>query len=300
VKNFSVSEMLLVDFVGRAGIKLGAIMSLAILLISGMAGADASFGTLTVRGEAGPSQIFRQVKAARCSGIIRSCSNVEYFDLNTPKTLIPGQYILGFENSIYPGWVVIRAGENLSLDLIKIQAPANLTKEAKLRVFRDYDSEVERKKLFFVQFYMARPLFRLAQYDFGDLYLASPGMTDVTLRLNYDICNSFKNKNSENEEAVEICLAAAQAKGWRDMSVLYKFQGKDHMERELQKGHYLQNLVSEAGDRRQILMRRQLVSAPIRGTDFVSVFPGQYRFLSDTKSAVSQSVQAGPIFEKFD
>lgn len=264
------------------------------------AGAQASMGTLTVRGEAGPSQIFRQVKAARCNGVVRTCSSVEYFDLNQAKRLAAGQYILGFENSIYPGWVVVRAGQNVVLDLVKLQVPSSLSKESQVRVFRDFDSEIERNKLFFVQFNMARPLFRLSQYNFGDLYLASPGMTDVTFRLNYDICNSFKTKNSENEEAVEICLAAAQAKGWRDMSALFKFEGKDHMERNLPKGHYVQNLVSEAGDRRQILMRRQLVSAPIRGSDFVSVFPGEYRFLSDAKGSNSQSVIAGPLNEKFD
>lgn len=279
---------------------MNLISSLAILFVYFSAGAQASSGTLTVRGEAGPSQIFRQVKAAKCNGVVRSCDAVEYFDLNQPKRLAAGQYILGFENSIYPGWVVIRAGQNVVLDLVKLQVPANLSKEARVRVFRDFDADIEKNKLFFVQFYMSRPLFRLSQYNFGDLYLASPEMTDVTLRLNYDICNSFKMKNAENETAVEICLAAAQARGWRDMSALFLFQGRDHMERELLKGMYLQNLVSEAGDRRQILMRRQLVSAPIRGTDFVSVFPGQYRFLSDAKSASSQSVTAGPLFEKFD
>lgn len=271
-----------------------------VLFFSIAAGAQASIGTLTVRGEAGPSQIFRQVKAAKCNRSMRSCSYVEYFDLNQAKQLPAGEYILGFENSIYPGWVVIEAGQKIEIKLVKLQVPSNLNKETTVRAFRDFDAEIERKKLFFVQFYMARPLFRLSQYNFGDLYLASPGMTDVTFRLNYDICNTFKTKNSENEEAVEICLAAAQARGWRDMSALFKFQGKDPMERELLKGQYIQNLVSEAGDRRQILMRRQLVSAPLRGTDFVSVFPGQYRFLSDAKSAASQSVPAGPVSEKFD
>ncbi len=280
--------------------KVNALGALAIVFLTLSAGAQASMGTLTVRGEAGPSQIFRQVKAAKCSGMIRSCSNVEYFDLNQKKTLPSGQYILGFENSIYPGWVVVRAGQNVEIDLVKIPVPTKLSKEAVVRVFRDFDSDIEKNKQYFVQFYMARPLFRLSQYNFGDLYLASPGMTDVTLRINYDICNTFKTKNSENEDAVEICLAAAQAKDWRDMSALFKFTGRDHMERELQKGQYLQNLVSEAGDRRQILMRRQLVSAPFRGSDFVSVFPGQYRFLSDAKGAASQSVQAGSQLEKFD
>ncbi len=280
--------------------KVNFIIGFTLTFLLSQARAATSMGTLTVRGEAGPSQIFRQVKAARCNGMIRSCTSIEYFDLNQAKSLESGQYILGFENSIYPGWIVIRAGQNVVIDLVKLSVPTSLNKEIRLRVFRDFDSDIEKNKLFFLQFYMARPLFRLSQYQFGDLYLASAGMTDVTFRLNYDICNTFKMKNSENEEAVEICLAAAQAKDWRDMSALFKFEGKDHMERDLLKGHFVQNLVSEAGDRRQILMRRQLVSAPMRGSDFVSVFPGQYRFLSDSKGATSQSVSTGQIIEKFD
>lgn len=264
------------------------------------AGAQASSGTLTVRGEAGPSQIFRQVKAAKCQAETRSCTKIDYFDLNQPKTLPVGKYIIGFENSVYPGWVTVEAGQNLTIDLIKLNVPASLSKENKIRVFRDFDADIEKNKLYFVQFQMGRPLFRLSQYGFGDLYLASPGMADVTFRMNYDICNTFKMKNSENEDAVDICLVAAQSSNWRNMSALFVFKGHDHMNRPLPIGQFVQNLVSEAGDRRQILMRRQLVSAPIRAQDFVSVFPGQYRFLSDAKGAQSISVIAGPVIEKFD
>ncbi len=275
-------------------------ISIFFLLLSITARGQASMGTLTVRGEAGPSQIFRQVKVARCDRNTRSCSLVEYFDLNQAKNLSPGEYIVGFENSIYPGWVVIQSGQNTVLDLIKLNVPSALSHEGRVRVFRDFNSDMEKNKLFFVQFYMGRPLFRLSEYSFGDLYLASPGMIDLTLRINYDICNSFKMRNSENDEAVDICLNAAQAKNWRDMSVLYQFQGRDSMERSLMRGQYLQNLVSEAGDRRQILMRRHLVSAPMKGTDFVSVFPGQYRFLSDANINLVESVRAGSINENFD
>lgn len=284
------------------GFRFGPQFRILVLIIFACmtAGAQSSQGTLVVRGEAGPSQIFRQVKAARCNLKTRSCSNVEYFDLNQVRNLSVGSYILGFENSIYPGWVHIRAGQTTTLDLVKLSVPSSLSSETQVRVFRDFESQIEKDKLFFVQFYMARPLFRLSQYNFGDLYLASPGMPDVTLRLNYDICNSFKTKNSENEEAVEICLTAANAQSWRDMSGLFKFNGRDHMNRDLVRGQYIQNLVSEAGDRRQILMRRQLVSAPMKGSDFVSVFPGQYRFASERKGGPAQSVQAGAQEQNFD
>ena len=68
--------------------KVNLITVFSILFLTLSAGAQASIGTLTVRGEAGPSQIFRQVKVAKCSSAIRSCSNVEYFDLNQKKNII--------------------------------------------------------------------------------------------------------------------------------------------------------------------------------------------------------------------
>ncbi len=278
--------------------RLGFVFVLSFFHLS--AGAQSSSGTLTVRGEAGPSQLFRQVKAARCQASTRNCSLIEYFDLNQPKALAEGTYILGFENSIYPGWVHLKAGESITLDLVKLQVPGALAKAAKVRVFRDFETEIEKNKLLFVQFYMARPLFRVSQYHFGDLYLASVGLPDVSLRLNYEICNRFTVMNSENEVALGICLAAAKAQGWRDMSPLFQFTGRDHMNRDLQRGQYLQNLVTEAGDRRQILMRRQLVSAPLKGSDFVSVFPGAYRFLADGPGQSSVGVTAGSQIQNFD
>ncbi|MFN8790552.1 MAG: hypothetical protein ACK5Y2_03750 [Bdellovibrionales bacterium] len=261
-----------------------------------------SVGTLLVRGQAGASQLFPQVKAARCQieAETRMCDDVHYLNLNQAEALPSGRYLVGFENSVYPGWVVITPGAQVTLDLVKLSVPASIRKDATVRVFRDFDASIERNKLFFVQFFMSRPLFRLSQYSFGDLYLTSSDSLDVTLRLNYDPCNKIDLQDPDIEDALEICVAAMNVRTWRDMSVFFRFSGRDHMDREIQKGQFLQNLVSEAGDRRQIVMRRHLVSAPLRATDFVSVFPGQYRFVSDAPGSTSISVTAGPLFEKFD
>lgn len=292
MKNFKLSYL-----------NLSLKFAIAYYLMTFSAWAQSDVGTLVVRGQAGPSQIFSQVKVARCdmTGTTRQCDWGKYLNLNQSEQLPVGSYIVGFENSIYPGWVHITRGSQVSLDLVKLTVPTSVNRGSKkVRVFRDFDADIERKKLYFVQYYMSRPLFRLSQYGFGDLYLASPGQLDVTLRLNYDTCNKLNLKDPDIEDALEICVAAMETRGWRDMSVFFKFSGRDHMERELQKGQFLQNLVSEAGDRRQIVMRRHLVSAPMKVTDFVSVFPGQYRFLSEEPGASSVSVTAGPIFEKFD
>ena len=258
---------------------------------------------IIVKGEAGPSQLFRQVKAVHCDSETKVCKKIYYFNLNQAENVIPGRYILGFENSIYPGFVDVKAGLTTEIELFKVFPPSQLTNQNQVRIFRDLDADIEKNKIFFTQHHLGHPLFRLGQWSFGDLYLKKNGQIDITARLNYDVCNRSQFSDPEVEDAKLICQTATQALksgDWRNMSPLFQFSGKDHMERELQKGQYIQNLVSEAGDRRQIVMRRQLVSAIIKGTDFVSVFPGRYRFLSDAPRASSISVTVGPQIQNFD
>jgi hypothetical protein len=258
---------------------------------------------ILVKGEAGPSQLFRQVKAVHCDSQTKICKKIYFFNLNQAESVIPGRYIIGFENSIYPGFVDVKLGQKTEVELVKVYAPSQLTSQPQVRVFRDFDAEIEKNKIFFTQHHLGRSLFRLGQWGFGDLYLKKPGQMDITARLNYDICNRSQYSDPEVEDARLICQAATQALksgDWRNMSPLFQFSGKDHMERELQKGQFIQNLVSEAGDRRQIVMRRMLVSAIIKGSDFVSVFPGRYRFLSEAPRSSSISVSVGSQLQNFD
>ena len=263
----------------------------------------AQSGELEVRGEAGPSQLFKQIKAVRCDRNLKKCSQFYFFNLNQAQKVEAGQYIVGFENSLYPGWVKVQAGQKTTLNLVKLSTPQQLSGQNRIRVFRDLDSDIEKNKIYFTQLHFGRPFFRLSQWNFGDLYLTKPGMLDITVRLNYDVCNRSQYEDPEVEDAKVICENATRARNsqsWRNMSSLFQFSGNDHMKRSLLKGQYVQKLVSEAGDTRQILMRRQLVSGLIKGGDFVSVFPGQYRFLSDQPNASSISLSAGPQTQYFD
>lgn len=265
--------------------------------------AQAATGELEVLGEAGPSQLFKQVKAVRCDRELKKCSQFYFFNLNQVQKVEVGQYIVGFENSLYPGWVKVQAGQKTVLNLVKIVTPRELSGQNRIRVFRDLDTDIEKNKIYFTQLHFGRPFFRLSQWNFGDLYLTKSGMLDITVRLNYDVCNRSQYEDPEVEEAKLICESATRARNsqsWRNMSSLFQFGGKDHMQRSLQKGQYVQKLVSEAGDTRHILMRRQLVSGLIKSGDFVSVFPGRYRFLSDTSDSSSISLSAGPQTQYFD
>ncbi len=281
MKNFKILSFFIIQFICVAGLA----------------------AKILVKGEAGPSQLLRQVKAVHCDPVSKVCKRVYYFNLNQAESVIPGRYILGFENSIYPGFLDVREGQTVEVSLIKVSVPSQLTQQAQVRVFRDLDADIEKNKIFFTQHHLGRPLFRLGQWGFGDLYLKKPGQMDITARLNYDVCNRSRYNDPEVEEAKLICQTATQALksgDWRNMSALFQFSGKDHMERELQKGQHIQNLVSEAGDRRQIVMRRLLVSAIVKGSDFVSVFPGRYRFLSEAPRSSSISVTVGPQTQNFD
>jgi hypothetical protein len=279
------------------------ILFLFFLLCGHLSNAQSATGELEVKGEAGPSQLFQQVKAVRCDREFKKCSQFYFFNLNQSQKVEVGQYIVGFENSLYPGWVKVQAGQKTTLNLVKLATPSELSGQSRIRVFRDLDADIEKNKIYFTQLHFGRPFFRLSQWSFGDLYLTKPGMLDITVRLNYDVCNRSQYEDPEVEDAKVICENATRARNsqnWRNMSSLFQFSGKDHMQRSLLKGQYVQKLVSEAGDTRHILMRRQLVSGLIKGGDFVSVFPGRYRFLSDQPDASSISLSAGPQTQYFD
>ena len=124
--------------------------------------ATSTTGSLTVMGQAGPMQYLGQVIAQKCDvpeasvnaktamrKLVKKCDAPVKFSLNTVQNLENGNYIVGFENTIYPGFVQIAAGSNVQIQLQKITIPSSLAKEKNLRIFRDTGSLVEQKKVYF-------------------------------------------------------------------------------------------------------------------------------------------------------
>lgn len=266
-------------------------------------------GILEVRGEAGPQQIFARVKAVSCSsptdrvlksGVTtqkRNCSAPVYLDLNAPTEIPAGKYIVGFENTIYPGFVEVKASETTSLDLVKIQMTGTLAKEQKLRVYRDFSSLVEQKKIYFSLFYTGRQFFKLTnRYSFGDYYLTDGGQVDSIQFRNFDYCQAMGPTSQPREQVTMICDSWNHGKSMLDMADLFKFESLPEFE-----GQFQEAIVSEPGDVQAVRHLKHLVSAPFLGSDFISVFPGVYRVSVDGKPSVkSIRIATAGLIENYE
>ena len=253
----------------------------ATLLLSGIANAG---GFLTVNGEAGRMQVFRKVKAVRCDERSRmNCADPVYLNLNEATQVEAGSYILGFENSIYPGFVRVNDGGSIVINLEKLSVPSSV-KGKGIRVFRDFTNIIEQQKIFFTMFYMGRHFFRLDKANFGDLYLAGSWERDFVQRFTYEICARVATYPKQDPLGQELCQVWNNAGSMMDLSPIYTF-GKD--------GTFTENWVTYPGDVSARLHPRYLVSMPLNEGDFVSVFPGTYRFISSKKGASSIAVKAG-------
>lgn len=240
---------------------------------------------LQVLGEPGLHQYNRQVKAYRCVEPTKSydavkkrfswssgCDKPIFFELNRPIEVLPGNYIVGFENSIFPGFVEVKDYELKTIELIKLEVPKALKNEKKIKVYRDFSIVAEQQKLYFQYFYLGKHFFRMTnRYSFGDYYLPDPSKLDILQRVDYKFCNIVK-LFSVREHAQFVCDAWNSAESFLDLADLFRFDYN---------GTFQEAWPTHPGDVQALKHGKHLVSAPISGQDFVSVFPGGYIFHSE-------------------
>lgn len=250
-------------------------MTFSILLLLGSAQAQAD-GSLQVNGQPGRFQIFQKVKAVRCNPEARGqCDDAVVFPLNQAQALPEGQYLVGFENSLYPGWVSVRSGGATVLNLEKITIPERF-QGSDIRVIRDFTSEVEQNKIFFEMFAMTHHFFRLDKNNFGDFYLTGSWERDSVQRFTYETCAKIRTYSGDvNPQAKALCDSWNTARGPQDLRNFFIFASN---------GTFKEQWVTFPGDIIPSQHERYLVSAPMSQTDFVSVFPGAYRVVEGRNS----------------
>lgn len=255
------------------------LLTLALCLV-GWSQAQAA-GTLQVQGAAGARQVFKKVKAVKCSTTEREkCDDPVFFDLNKSTSLPAGSYIVGFENSIYPGRVEVRDGANVTIYLEKLTIPSSIRGD-KIKVYRDFSANIEQRKVLDSVWAMKRHFFRLNKTNLGDLYLAGQWDTEFVQRLAYAGCASVNaNDPYFPEDARSICSAWKSARNGEGLRALFSF-GND--------GTFEERWITRPGDVNRIKHPKYLVSIPVRDSDFVGVFPGVYK-VQGTGSAVSVKV----------
>lgn len=254
------------------------------LLVAGAAQAQ-SAGSMQVVGEPGRFQLFQKVKAIRCETTQRgTCDAAVFFNLNQAQALPAGQYIVGFENSLYPGLVSVGAGQAVKLYLERVTVPAAV-KGQKVRVFRDVSNALEQNKIMTSMYWMKRHFFRLDVANFGDLYLTGAWERDFTQRISYEACANMKSVTAiEARDAKQVCEAWNTAQRPEDLAALYDFKSD---------GTFVEKWVSAPGDVFPTTHPKYLVSVPMTDQDFVAVFPGVYKVQAEGKGTPAVTVRVG-------
>lgn len=249
-------------------------------------------GQIIVYGEAGPMQIHEKVKAIKCDPYSRgNCSEPVFFDLNIREYLPEGSYIVGFENSLYPGWVNVEDGALTTLTLHKLYVPSAIKQKNKIKVFRDFSSPIEQNKVLFQNYYLGRHFFKQSEYDFGDYYLSFDNKMDLVQKITNETCSKINSFQEPGPEAQLICEVYNNADSMFDLSQIFVFNKNRSYS-------YSEYWITTPGDRTRIDHKRFLVSTPLDATDFVSVFPGVYRFQAG-KDSNSHQVTTPNIQENY-
>lgn len=241
-------------------------------------------GSIVVNGTPSEFQLFNRVKAIKCEASVsgasvianrKSCKESAYFGINEQRSLPPGFYILGFENSIYPGFVKVTAGEQVMIQLQQIAVPG----DGAAKVYRNLNSSTEQKKLFFTQFQLGKSMFSLAAYDFGDLYLRKFPLEDVMPNIEYSFCDS--DFGGELDPQARSLCNGYKSKSFMEMKAFFEFNA-DSTHNE-----YVPRI---PGDAFRYSFERLLVSAPTSGAgSFINVFPGDYTIETQAAGKASKS-----------
>lgn len=249
-----------------------------------------TFGKLQVSGVPGLGQNFGFAVAQRCEepklikiqqkGSVKLTSQCEpkvKIPLNQDVQLKPGKYIVGFENTVFPGFVQIESQKTANIALEKINLSASAGSHKMVRIYRDLTTLTEQKKIYFEKFMTGSTFFRQGQYNFGDLYVAGNGMINQIEEGFSSYCadrnlSNLKLVSDIREHAMYVCETLQNANSMWDMADLYRFSNF---------ATFQEAVVGNPGDIFPRRYGRLLVSAPVRGTEFVSVMPGEYQISSE-------------------
>lgn len=254
------------------------------------AGASSGNGELLVGGTPGKGQAYAKVTAIRCDKARRwACDEPLIFDLNKPATVPAGNYLVAFENSLHAGWVQVSAGRSTRLDLVQVSLPEGVRDNENVRVFRDLSNSVEQRKFLWSIFFVGRHPLALANYDLGDLYPAVSNKRDVMARISAQYCVEAGNLSKLTDSGRSTCRTLVNARNFQQLAGNYEFKTDSTV---------IENFVTAPGDWVRVQHRRHLVSLPISGQDFISVFPGAYRAIGEGQKN-SSAFTAGRVDEKY-
>lgn len=254
------------------------------------------WGQLSVSGDVSPTQIFSKIRAVRCDANVKSsCDDPIEFDLNQAVQVPTGLYMLGFENSVYPGFVEVVQDQLTQKTLSRLDLPKNFLNTSGLKVYRDVKSETEKKKVLDELFYNRGLLFEQASFGFGEFYIRTRAQLRALPELDFSNCNKVASAGPDSDDyslrAKAICNSWVNASSSADLALAINFSPAGRSDAEVDSEMATIQRLDGNGDLVPLRFLKLLV-APVSPAPmtFLSVFPGQYRI-----SKPGQRSQSVPI-----
>lgn len=240
--------------------------------------------TLRVSGTPHASQIYQQVKAVSCvepkknaQQILQpNCKSPIYFDLNSDQSLPPGDYILGFSDTVYPGFVHLNSGDQIEIKLQSLPLPQAEATDT-VRAYINFDSLMEQKKIYFSVYYTSEHFFKMTEYNFDDLFLTTTDGKNIFSPFDQRSCGKIQSDSGASDFAKILCANYKNATSMMDMADFFLFETKPQFEAQ-----YQEAFIWSPGDIFSVRYKRNLVALPINGAaivtgDSLAVFQGSYK-----------------------
>lgn len=189
-----------------------------------------------IRGELGPTQLFGDVVAVRCSVFpYKGCVDkdakgnesreIYRFKINEEINLPEGNYILATENSVLPGWFEVECSLDelndcspIAVNLEIINIPESFASADEIFVYRDMTGIVEQNKMLSQSFHNGQSLTMEAPVIGKNFYTPGINQSDVVQRLNNDFCKQIINNKVLDvaPEVIKYCVGLDNVVGMAD------------------------------------------------------------------------------------
>ena len=196
-------------------------------------------GFLQIDGVVSDAAIVGKAKAVRCNiqlyssgaGIKKNgCDfkNSYILDLNQSYALPEGLYLVGYENTLYPGIIEIRENQNTKLQLNEVSIGAEFAGK-QVKMYRDFAHPIEQKKMMLTHYGLGRSFFLMTENE-GEYQLRIPFFKEILAHIDYRGCE-IVNKRAvgentfriERSDSIRICKSMSSANTFLDYREVFDF-----------------------------------------------------------------------------
>lgn len=251
-------------------------------------------GFLQIEGVVSDAAIVGKAKAIRCSmhlysggvGIKKDgCDfrNPYILELNQNYSLPEGLYLVGYENTIYPGLVEVRENQNTNLQLNQVSI-GNEFAGKQVKMYRDFAHPIEQKKIMLTHYGLGRSFFLMTENE-GEYQLRIPFFKEILGHIDYRGCEIVAKRSAkessfriERSDSIRICKSMLSANTFLDYREVFDFS---------EEGMFTEMWVNPVGDLYKFKHKKHMVSQSLQAGDVIYLFSGAYKISTNDKTAIS-------------